>query len=121
MSRHPGIALALLVAGNVSLQLVGASLVKYTASVPMTAVGIWVLLLTIILTVGFGRFLFWNAMHRRFPVSVAYPANALFFPCVVALAWALGEPVTSPQVAGAILVTIGVLVLMASATQEPVP
>ena len=54
------------------------------------------------------RFVTWGALHRRFPISVAYPVSAVFFPAVVAMAWFMGEPVGALQLAGATLVMAGV-------------
>jgi multidrug transporter EmrE-like cation transporter len=101
-----------LVLCNIALQLVSAVLVKYSTGIPLTD---WIalgLVLALILALNFSRFVVWGQMHKRYPLSVAYPATALFFPCLVVLAWAMGEQVRMPQVAGATLVTAGVLALV---------
>lgn len=98
---------------NVALQLLSAVLVKYSAEFALASVP-WLGLMSLILVLNFSRFIVWNAMHKRFPVSLAYPATALFFPCLAVMAYFLGEPVTAPQVAGVSLVTVGVLVLLAT-------
>lgn len=101
-----------LVMVSIVLQLTNASLIKY-ASARLHAQPLWLgLLLLLVLTLSVGRFVVWGAMHKRFPVSLAYPATALFFPCLVTLAWAYGETVTTMQIIGAGLVTAGVLVLL---------
>lgn len=103
-----------LVMVNIVLQLVNASLIKY-ASTHLHAQLIWLgLLLGLVLVLSFGRFVVWGAMHKRFPVSLAYPATALFFPCLVVLAWLYGETVSTAQIIGATLVTLGVLALLRS-------
>lgn len=102
-----------LVLCNIALQLVSAVLVKYSTRIPLTE---WVALgfvLASILALNFSRFVVWGQMHKRYPLSVAYPATALFFPCLVLLAWTMGEEVRLPQLAGAALVTGGVLALVA--------
>lgn len=107
-----------LVMTSIVLQLANASLIKY-ASARLHAHPVWLsLLLLLVLAISFGRFIAWGAMHKRFPVSLAYPATALFFPCLVALAWAYGETVSMAQVIGAGLVTLGVLALLLSPKQK---
>jgi drug/metabolite transporter (DMT)-like permease len=101
-----------LVLANVVLQLCGALLAKYSVRVPASEFWALALIVGLILLLNLVRLVVWNAMHRRFPVSLAYPATALFFPCLVAMAYLLGEPVRAMQVAGAGLVTAGVLVLL---------
>lgn len=115
-SRH----LLLLVGANIALQLVSASLIKYGASLGRTHLLLVLAVLAVVMLLSLGRFAAWHAMHRRYPVSVAYPASALFFPCVVALAYAMGEPVSAPQAAGAALVTAGVLLLLRANSQDDV-
>jgi drug/metabolite transporter (DMT)-like permease len=113
--------LLVLVGINIVLQLTSASLIKYAAGLGHAQV--WALLgiLSVVMALSLGRFAAWHAMHRRFPVSVAYPATALFFPCLVTLAWFLGEPVSLRQALGAVLVTLGVLMLIRTdADQEEI-
>lgn len=108
--------LLILVAVNIGLQLINASLIKYATGLlhakPLLVAG----LLAIVLALSFGRFVVWGAMHKRFPVSVAYPATALFFPCVVALAYLYGEHVSIAQASGAALVSLGVIALLRPST-----
>lgn len=110
--------LLLLVLANIGLQLVGASMVKYTSSLATSQHLLIAVMLSALLGLGFGRLMIWNSIHKRFPISLAYPANALFFPCVVALAYFYGEPISTHQALGAGVVTVGVLVLMASSTPQ---
>lgn len=109
----PVVLLLGLVLCNIALQLTSAVLVKYSTRIPLSEWFLLGVVLALILGLNFSRFVVWGQMHKRYPLSVAYPATALFFPCLVLLAWALGEEVRLPQVAGAILVTAGVLALIA--------
>lgn len=101
-----------LVALNIGLQLVNAALIKFAAGLSAGQLG-WIAgVLALVTGLSVGRFVVWGAMHKRFPVSVAYPATALFFPCLVAVAAAFGEPVSATQITGAGIVTMGVLLLL---------
>lgn len=111
-TRPRTLLLLALVGVNIALQLINASLIKYATGMLKFNLGVVAMVLAIVLALSLGRFMVWGAMHKRFPVSVAYPATALFFPCVVALAYAYGEHVSAPQASGATLVTLGVLLLL---------
>jgi drug/metabolite transporter (DMT)-like permease len=101
-----------LVVSNIALQLVNASLIKYASDHAKTQAGLVIIVLALVTALSFGRFVVWGAMHKRFPVSIAYPATALFFPCLVVIAAAYGEHVSFAQVLGACLVTLGVVLLL---------
>jgi drug/metabolite transporter (DMT)-like permease len=106
--------LLLLVAGNVALQLTAVRLVKDASLLPPSryiAIGV---LAAVIMVLSFGRFLLWGEMHRRYPLSLSYPVNAVIFPLIVVMAWGYGEPVSADQAIGAILVSIGVFLAMAA-------
>ena len=60
----------------------------------------------------------WGEMHKRYPLSLAYPASALFFPLVMVLAWLYGEVVTPAKVAGSMLVTFGVMLCVVGNPDE---
>ncbi len=49
----------------------------------------------------------WGAAHRRFPLSDTFPLSALFFPIMLAVAWAFGDAITWRQWLGAALITAG--------------
>jgi drug/metabolite transporter (DMT)-like permease len=110
-ARRTGLLL-LLVMANIAMQLVNASIIKYATRLLHAKPLLVAFLLLAVIALSFGRFVVWGAMHKRFPVSVAYPATALFFPCVVTLAYIYGERVTAPQAMGAVLVSLGVLLLL---------
>ncbi|MBB6184229.1 hypothetical protein [Oleiagrimonas soli] len=102
---------------NIAMQLINASIIKYATQLLHVSPVLVALLLSAVIVLSFGRFLVWGAMHKRFPVSVAYPATALFFPCVVVLAYVYGEHVTTAQALGAGLVSLGVILLLRPAVQ----
>lgn len=118
-SRPRTRVLLVLVALNIALQLVNASLIKYASALGTARLLLVAIVLAVVAALSFGRLLVWGAMHKRFPVSLAYPATALFFPCLVAVAAAFGEHVSFAQVAGAMLVTAGVIVLLCSPGEAP--
>jgi drug/metabolite transporter (DMT)-like permease len=97
---------------NIALQLTNATLIKFASNLSPLQLGLIAGVLVSVAILSFGRFVVWGAMHKRFPVSLAYPASALFFPCLVAVAAAFGEPVSAAQILGAGLVTAGVLLLL---------
>lgn len=104
--------LVLLTLFNISLQLGSAALLKFASvSIDPTSLSLS-LVLVMVLALNFGRFVIWNAIHKRYPISFAYPLSALFFPAVVALAWFAGEPVGPWQVAGASLVMVGTAMIV---------
>ena len=106
-----GLLLAL-VALNIALQLANAALIKFASGLSAAQLGLVAAVLVVVAGLSFARFVVWGAMHKRFPVSIAYPATALFFPCLVAIAAAFGETVSAAQILGAGIVTLGVLMLL---------
>lgn len=94
---------------SVGLQLVNATLVKLAAATPSPAPLVVAGLLAVVLVLSFARFFIWNGIYRRYPISLAYPLSAIFFPAVVAVAWAMGETVGLLQVLGAAIVMLGVI------------
>jgi drug/metabolite transporter (DMT)-like permease len=104
--------LVVLTLANVSMQLASALLLKL-APEPASGRFVWIgVLLGGVLALNVMRFVVWGAVHARFPLSVAYPASALFFPGIVAMAWWFGEQVGPAQIAGAALVMTGVVILL---------
>lgn len=111
--------LVLLVLGNVALQLVAALILKLAPPFSLSNALAVALILAAVLTLNIARFWLWGALHRRYPISVAYPASALLFPGVLAMAWYFGEPVAAAQISGAGLVLIGVALLLSEDSEAP--
>ena len=110
------------VAGNVALQLLAAKLVKDASTLPTSRILALATLLAAVLVLAAARFVVWGEMHKRYPLSLAYPASALFFPLVMVLAWFYGETVTPANIAGATLVTTGVILcLLGNPDEAPDP
>jgi drug/metabolite transporter (DMT)-like permease len=107
-----------LVALSVGLQLVNALLVKLAAATPSPPLLVFAGLLFAVLALGFVRFFIWSGIYKRYPISLAYPLSAIFFPAVVLMAWAMGEAIGAMQVAGATLVMAGVVLVV---TSQPHP
>jgi drug/metabolite transporter (DMT)-like permease len=101
-----------LVGLNIGLQLINASLIKYASQLSTARLILVGLVLVLVAALSIGRFVVWGALHKRFPVSLTYPATALFFPCLVGVAAAFGEHVSTPQWIGASLVAAGVMLLL---------
>jgi drug/metabolite transporter (DMT)-like permease len=108
-----------LVAASISLQLGSAALVKHAMSPDSLNRSFVVLAILIVLSANFGRLIIWNAIHKRYPISFAYPMSALFFPGVLLVAWLLGEPIGWMQVAGALTVMLGVILILAPHAPKP--
>jgi len=100
--------LVALTALNIGLQLASALLLKLAPEATRANLLRLALVLGVVFALNGARFATWGALHRRFPISVAYPVSAVFFPAVVALAWFMGEPVGAVQLGGATLVMAGV-------------
>ncbi len=106
------LALLWMVGASVGVQLACAVLLKYAALLPGTRRTLAMAAVALVIFLNFLRFLIWNRIHKRYPVSLAYPLSAIFFPAVVLLAWATGEHVGAFQVAGSIAVMAGVAVML---------
>lgn len=103
---------------NVCMQLGSALLLKLAPDLD-SGKFLWIgALVSVVLALNVARFLAWGVLHRRFPLSVAYPASALFFPGVIGMAWWFGEAVGPLQIAGASLVMIGVMVMLTERSAE---
>lgn len=104
---------------NVGLQLSSATLLKIAAVQVKPSMAFVTAILGLVLSLNAGRFVIWNTIHKRYPVSLAYPLSALFFPAVVALAWYMGERVGPWQIAGAGLVMAGTAMIVLSGPTTP--
>lgn len=111
--------LLLLVLGNVCMQLLAAWLLKVAPDVTLANLLPVLFVLACILVLNIARFVFWGVLHRRFPISVAYPASALVFPGILVMAWWFGEPIGLPQVLGTALVLLGVGLLLSEDDELP--
>ena len=98
-----------LVFTSVGRQLINAALVKLASTTPAPPLLVVGGLLMAVLVLSFVRFFIWNGIYKRYPISLAYPLSAIFFPAVVAIAWAMGEPIGILQISGATLVMVGVI------------
>jgi drug/metabolite transporter (DMT)-like permease len=103
-----------LVTLSVGLQLVNAWMVKLAAATPTPPRLVVGGLLLAVLVLGFARFFIWSGIYRRYPISLAYPLSAIFFPAVVLLAWLMGEAVGAMQLVGATVVMAGVVMVVTS-------
>lgn len=98
-----------LVFTSVGLQLINAMLVKFASATPAPPLLVVGGLLMVVLVLSFVRFFIWNGIYKRYPISLAYPLSAIFFPAVVVIAWAMGESIGILQISGAMLVMVGVI------------
>lgn len=107
-----GWALIGLTSINIAIQLVIAGIVKYSTQVTLTTLWLLALIYVVVLTLNVVRFVVWGVIHQRYPLGIAYASSALLFPCIVALSAYYGEPVTWRNIAGVVLVMIGVVALV---------
>lgn len=108
MSSHRKTVLVGLTALNICLQLSSALLLKLAPAATRANLVKLALVLGAVFLLNGARFATWGAMHRRFPISLAYPFSAIFFPAIVLVAWLMDEPVGALQLGGAVLVMAGV-------------
>jgi drug/metabolite transporter (DMT)-like permease len=108
MPKHRNATLVALTMLNICLQLASALLLKVAPAPTRANLVALGLVLAAVLLLNGARFATWGALHRRFPISLAYPVSAVFFPAVGAMAWFMDEPVGTLQICGALLVMAGV-------------
>jgi drug/metabolite transporter (DMT)-like permease len=101
-----------MVLASVAMQLAAAWLLKHAPAPASDTVPQVAVVLALVLALNVFRFLVWGELHRRYPVSLAYPLSALVFPCVVVMAWWLGEAIGWLQVAGSLVVMAGVSLML---------
>lgn len=108
-----------LVFATVLIQLGAAWLLSYAADLNL-GIGSIVVLAAVTLAIGLNalRFLIWGYTHRRYPLSQTYPLTALFFPCILTLAWLQGDAVPWYEIAGTALITLGAAVLASNIRGE---
>ena len=93
---------------TVLLQLVAAALLRQAAVASHLGLVLPAALIGVALAVHGLRFLLWGYAHRRWPLSMTYPMTAVFFPMIIVMALAYGEPIHATQASGAVLVAAGV-------------
>ena len=118
-TRRGGIILAAFTCFNVCMQLTSALLLKLAPEARRENLVVVGAILAAVLLLNVARFVTWGALHRRFPISVAYPASAIFFPALLAMAWWLGEDVGAAQLLGAGLVLLGVVLILMDQVESP--
>jgi drug/metabolite transporter (DMT)-like permease len=93
---------------TVLLQLVAAALLKRAAVAAPLGLLLPAVLIAVTLGIHAVRFLLWGYVHRRWPLSHTYPMTAVFFPLILIMAAAYGEPIHLNQVLGGLLIAGGV-------------
>lgn len=94
--------------GAVALQVAGAVLLKVLADVtPDTDRLLLLAGVGAVAVLNLIRLAVWGYAHSRFPLSTSFPTSALFFPAMLVVAVAYGDPIGWAQVAGALLITLG--------------
>lgn len=102
----------LIVLAAVLLQVVAAVLLKEMADRPELPLMLVAMGIGVVGVLGGTRFLIWGYAHRRYPLSHSYPLSSMFFPLMLAVAWAYGDPVHLTQLLGTGLITVGVVWLV---------
>lgn len=109
--RHPLVPVAL-VFGTVLIQLAAAWILAAAAGLkPSTGWIIAAVAVAAAIGLNVVRFVIWGYTHRHFPISQTYPLTALFFPCILLLAWLKGDAVHPWEIAGTALITLGAVVM----------
>lgn len=111
--------LALLLVGvAVGLNLVSAVVLKEAADMRQASLLVVGSLILLVVFINVLRVFFWSAIHKRFRLSDSYPLTSLFFPMILALSALYGEEIGIAKMAGTVLITLGVLVLMEGKNSE---
>lgn len=99
-----------LVLSTVLIQIVVAILLKQLADSSLRSH--WLVAGIIAAAAGLNgiRFLVWGYTNKHYPLSSSYPLTALFFPCILLVSAAYGEPIAWGKV-GAVLVIVAGLTL----------
>ena len=92
----------------VSLNLLGAWILKTATSLPLMSIAA-LFFLGLVIAINIGRFLLWGWMHRRIDLSKSYPLTAMFFPLVAILSAFKGEHIDPIQWVGVGIITLGVV------------
>lgn len=119
MSDGKQLLLVVMVVSSIGLQLINAALIKYATLPVRPEILVITTILFLVAGLSFGRLMIWNAIHRRYPISMAYPISALFFPAVLLLAWFMGESIDRMQIVGSVVVMAGVFVILSPSASPP--
>jgi len=93
----------------VALQVAGALVLKTLADLDAVRLALVVLGVALVAVLNGLRFLAWGYAHKRYPLSATYPLASVFFPVMLGVAWAYGDPIRWTQVLGTGLITAGVV------------
>ena len=108
----------LLVGITVCLNLVSAIVLKEAADMGRSSLLVTAALIFLVILVNLLRLGFWAAIHKRFRLSDSYPLTSLFFPMILVLSALYGEEIGPARLAGTLLITLGVLLLVSSEKPE---
>ncbi|MDH5527345.1 MAG: hypothetical protein OEY97_08580 [Nitrospirota bacterium] len=103
----------LVVLATVALQIGAALVLKGLADRPQAPMLLLAGGMALVVAFNGLRFVMWGVAHRRYPLSLTYPMSAVFFPLMLLISHQFGEPVAARQVAGTVLITCGVLWMLA--------
>jgi multidrug transporter EmrE-like cation transporter len=99
--------LILLVSGIVGVNVASGLLLKTLADHAsgwlITGIGF-----SIVFVLNGARLVIWLLANRRFPLSTTYPLTSLFFPIMLGISYAYGEPVDLMKIVGTLLIACGV-------------
>jgi multidrug transporter EmrE-like cation transporter len=105
--RSRRLQLILLVSGIVGVNVASGLLLKTLADHAsgwlITGIGF-----SIVFLLNGARLVIWLLANRRFPLSTTYPLTSLFFPIMLGISYAYGEPVNLLKIVGTLLIAGGV-------------
>jgi multidrug transporter EmrE-like cation transporter len=105
--RSRRLQLILLVSGIVGVNVASGLLLKTLADHAsgwlITGIGF-----SIVFLLNGARLVIWLLANRRFPLSTTYPLTSLFFPIMLGISYAYGEPVNLLKIVGTLLIASGV-------------
>ena len=101
----------LLVFVTVLLGLVGAYCLKEASVLEAPSFSLLLAIIMIVAGVNGVRFVLWGYIHKKYPLSISYPFNSVFYPLVLLMGYFYGDPVTFAKVVGVLLITAGVAVM----------
>lgn len=94
---------------TVGLQVAGALVLKTLADLDRAHLALVALGVAAVALLNGLRFLAWGYAHKRYPLSTTYPLASVFFPVMLGVAWAYGDPIRWNQLLGTLLITAGVV------------